>query len=100
MPGILPLSSKAEPSLQVLAEVEPWPVVSRLIGFDGRLWFANSVKGRNHNSADLFSYDPDEGDVRYERHLFSQDAAVPSLPTACSTGPSRTPASASVTAIS
>ncbi len=60
-----------------LAEVGPWPVVSRLIGYEGRLWFANSVKGRNHNSADVYSFDPVRGDLRYERHLFSQDAGRP-----------------------
>ncbi len=26
----------------------------------GRLWFVNSVKWRNHNSADLYSYVPDD----------------------------------------
>jgi formylglycine-generating enzyme required for sulfatase activity len=48
-----------------------------MIGFMGRLWFVNSVKFRNHNSADLYSYDPVSGDTRYERHLFSQDAGDP-----------------------
>jgi hypothetical protein len=63
--------------LPVLAEVGPWPVLSHLIGFDQRLWFANSVKGRNHNSADLYSYDPKTGALSYEKHLFSQDAGRP-----------------------
>jgi hypothetical protein len=63
--------------LPVLAEVGPWPVLSQLIGFDRRLWFANSVKGRNHNSADLYSYDPRTGALRYEKHLFSQDVGRP-----------------------
>ena len=72
----LPVAA-AEPVLQVRAKVGPWPVISRLIGYDGRLWFANSVKGRNHNSADIWSLDPAEGSPRYERHLFSQDAGVP-----------------------
>jgi len=60
-----------------LAEVGPWPVVSQLVGYQGRLWLANSVKGRNHNSADVYSFDPLSGDLRYERHLFSQDAGRP-----------------------
>ena len=68
---------RAEMPLTVLVEVKPWPVVSRLIGFGGRLWFANSVKGRNHNSADIYSVDLEKSDVRYERHLFSQDAGRP-----------------------
>ena len=75
--GVFSASLRAEPALEVLAEIKPWPVISRLIGYDGRLWFANSVKGRNHNSADLYSYDLDNGDIRFERHLFSQDAGRP-----------------------
>jgi len=63
--------------LSVIAQVGPWPVASRLIGYRGRLWFANSVKGRNHNSADIWSLDPATGSKRYERHLFSQDAGLP-----------------------
>ena len=65
------------PELPVLARVGPWPVVSRLVAYDGALWFANSVKGVNHNSADLYSYDPKSGETRYRRHLFSQDAGRP-----------------------
>ena len=72
----LPVAA-AGPVLEVLVKVGPWPTLSRLIGYDGRLWFANSVKGRNHNSADIWSLDPIEGSVRYERYLFSQDAGVP-----------------------
>jgi hypothetical protein len=59
--------------LPVLARVGPWPVVSTLVGFRGGLWFCNSVKGRNHNSADVYRYDLRTGAVRYARHLFSQD---------------------------
>ena len=69
--------SRAQETLEVLARVGPWPAVSRLIAFDGRVWFANSVKGVNHNSAELYSYHPGSGDVRYRRHLFSQDAGRP-----------------------
>jgi hypothetical protein len=67
----------AQEALPILARVGPWPVASRLIGYQDRLWLANSVKGVNHNSADLYSYDPDGGALRYERHLFSQDAGRP-----------------------
>lgn len=63
--------------LDILAEVGPWPVASRLVGYRGRLWFAGSVKGVNHNSADIWSLDPASGDLRYERSLFSQDAGRP-----------------------
>ena len=65
--------------LQPIARVGPWPAVSSLIGFQGRLWFANSTKFADHNSADLYSYDPKSGAVRYERHLFSQDAGLPAV---------------------
>ncbi len=63
----------------MLARIGPWPVVSHLVGYRDRLWFANSVKGVNHNSADVYSYDPASGEVRYERHLFSQDAGRPAV---------------------
>ena len=66
-----------ERELDIIAQVGPWPVASRLIGYRGKLWFANSVKGRNHNSADIWSFDPQTGQVRYERHLYSQDAGHP-----------------------
>ncbi|MEM7045333.1 MAG: hypothetical protein AAF543_21190 [Pseudomonadota bacterium] len=58
-------------------EIGPWPVVSRLIGYQDRIWFANSVKGVNHNSADLHSVPIQGGPTRYEGHLFSQDAGDP-----------------------
>jgi hypothetical protein len=62
-----------------LAEVGPWSAVSALIGFGDRLWLANSVRHVNHNSCDLYSYDPVTGTLRYERHLFSQDAGTPAV---------------------
>lgn len=76
--GALPIPEVegAQP-LPVLARVGPWPAVSQLVGYRGKLWFANSVKGVNHNSADLYTYDPGTGGLRYERHLFSQDAGDP-----------------------
>jgi hypothetical protein len=72
-----PAEAPAQQALAVLARVGPWPVLSKPVGFRGRLWFVNSVKGRNHNSADVYSYHPSTGEVRYERHLFSQDAGDP-----------------------
>lgn len=60
-----------------LSRPGPWSGVSGLIGYGERLWFVNSVKFSNHNSADLYSYDPLTGETRYERHLFSQDAGEP-----------------------
>ena len=67
----------AAEELPVLAQVGPWPTLSRLIAYQDRIWFANSVKGRNHNSADIYSFEPTSEEVRYERHLFSQDAGHP-----------------------
>ena len=58
-------------------EIGPWPVVSKLIGYRDDIWFANSVKGANHNSADLWSVSVLGGEPTYEGHLFSQDAGDP-----------------------
>ena len=44
--------------LETLAEVGPWPAVTGLIGYNGRLWFANAVRYPDHNSADVYSLDP------------------------------------------
>ncbi len=101
--GPAPVRAGAPPEIPVLARIGPWPVASRPIGFDGRIWFANSVKAVNHNSADIYSYDPRSGALRLERHLFSQDAGQPLAwngllywhGTVCSTGRSRIPAPAS-----
>ncbi len=54
-----------------------WNGVSGIIGFRGKIWFINSKKFVNHNSADLYTYDPATGSTRYERALFSQDAGDP-----------------------
>lgn len=72
-------ASAKEPAraLQVLATVGPWPVLSALIGYRGRVWFANSVRYPDHNSADIYSLDPATGNTRYERHLFTQDVGIP-----------------------
>jgi len=37
----------------VLKDGLHWPHVSSLIGYGGRLWFVNSRKYVNHNSADI-----------------------------------------------
>ena len=46
-------------------------------GYGPRIWFANSELFRNHNAADIYSYDPATGALRYERALFSQGAGRP-----------------------
>lgn len=74
MPGV---GTAQEGGLVRLASGFKWPGISSLIAYRGRLWFANSVKFVNHNSADLHSYDPATGQTRYEKHLFSQDAGDP-----------------------
>ena len=63
--------------LELIVEPGPWSGVSALVGFGDRVWFANSVKFVNHNSADVYSYDPYTGWTHYESHLFSQDAGDP-----------------------
>ena len=67
------------PSLDVLARADVWPSLSGAILYKNRLWVVNSVKGRNHNSADLYSFDPANNSFRYEHHLFSQDAGDPTI---------------------
>ena len=64
-------------ALVPVATPGPWRDVTQLIGYGDRLWFANSVIGINHNSADIYSYDPVTQTTRYEQHLFSQDAGQP-----------------------
>ncbi len=70
-------ASRADGPLVPIARPGPWSGVSGLVGYGERLWFVNSVKFVNHNSADVYSYDPASGATRYERHLFSQDAGGP-----------------------
>jgi hypothetical protein len=75
---VLATPARAGDALVPVARPGPWPGVSGLIGYAGRVWFVNSVKFVDHNSADIYSYDPATGAARYERHLFSQDAGAPS----------------------
>lgn len=72
-----PAAAETTPKLARLAQVGPWPAISALVGYRGRVWFANSVKFEDHNSADIYSFDPRTGRVRYEAQLFSQDAGEP-----------------------
>ena len=77
-----PTRAAPDPRLKPLVRLVnalPWPGVSEMIGFRGRLWFVNSVKFVNHNSADLYAYDPARGVARFEKHLFSQDAGTPAI---------------------
>ena len=76
---ILGLAPAHADTLKALAHIGPWPVASQLIEYQDRLWFATSLKGANHNSADLWSLDTASGETRYERFLFSQDAGIPTV---------------------
>ncbi|MGJ3246945.1 MAG: hypothetical protein ACFE0I_12830 [Elainellaceae cyanobacterium] len=76
-PPIVEADILGEQGLVPLARPGPWQDVTQLIGYGDRLWFANSVTGINHNSADIYSYDPVTQTTRYEQHLFSQDAGTP-----------------------
>ncbi|MEE8226845.1 MAG: PQQ-binding-like beta-propeller repeat protein [Kiloniellales bacterium] len=69
----------AQERLALLAQPGPWSAVSGLVGYGERLWLVNSVLFVNHNSADIYSFDPKTGVVRYEAHLFSQGAGQPAV---------------------
>ena len=70
------VAAKAD-ELAVLARIGPWPVADQLIAYQGKVWFSTSVKGVDHNSADIWSFDPASRTTRFERYLFSQDAGHP-----------------------
>ncbi|MCR9138391.1 MAG: hypothetical protein NXI27_20490 [Alphaproteobacteria bacterium] len=63
--------------LQVLARPGPWPVADRLIVYRNKVWFSTAVKGVDHNSADIWSFDPSTRKLHFERYLFSQDTGHP-----------------------
>lgn len=72
-------TAQATEALVPLARIGPWPAISGLVGYGERLWFVNSVKYGDHNSADVYGFNPRTGSVEYERHLFSQDAGWPAM---------------------
>ena len=70
--------SFAEQQLVPLAQPRaPWSAVDAIIGYGPRVWFVNSEVFKNHNAADVYSYNPLDGGLRYERALFSQGAGRP-----------------------
>ncbi len=79
VPVVMDTSLLAQQGFMELVRPGPWQDVTELIEYQDRLWFANSVTGINHNSADIYSYAPAGGELRYERHLFSQDAGHPAI---------------------
>jgi len=74
---LAPRQGLATEPLAPLAQPGPWSAVDAIIGYGSRIWFANSELFRNHNAADIYSYDPATGALRYERALFSQGAGQP-----------------------
>ncbi len=74
---LAPRQGLAIEPLVPLARPGPWSAVDAIIGYGQRIWFANSELFRNHNAADIYSYDPATGALRYERALFSQGAGRP-----------------------
>jgi len=74
---LAPRQGLAIEPLVPLAQPGPWSAVDAIIGYGPRIWFANSELFRNHNAADIYSYDPATGALRYERALFSQGAGRP-----------------------
>lgn len=60
-----------------LAQPGSWSAVDAIIGYGPRIWFSNSELFRNHNAAEIYSYNPTTGAMRYERALFSQGAGRP-----------------------
>lgn len=53
--------------------------MSGLIAYGPRLYLVNSQIFINHNAADVYSYHPGEGTLRFEQRLFSQDAGIPAI---------------------
>lgn len=79
MAASMPLQTASSAELSVLARPQPWPAADHLIAYRGRLWFSTAVRGINHNSADIWSFDPDTRKPRFERFLFSQYAGIPAV---------------------
>lgn len=74
-----PHAVRAQTPLTRLAAPGPWPGVSRIIAFDGAVWFANSEPSGSFNAADIYRYDPKTRTARYERGLFSQHVGAPAI---------------------
>lgn len=65
--------------LAVLARPGPWPVADHLIAYRGQIWFSTAVKGVDHNSADVWRFDPATQAAFHDRYLFSQDTGRPAV---------------------
>jgi hypothetical protein len=69
----------AQTPLVRLTTPGPWPGVSQMIAYDGKIWFANSNPFENFNAADIYTFDPATRETRYERGLFSQHIGRPAI---------------------
>ncbi len=69
----------AQTPLVRLTTPGPWPGVSQMIAYDGKIWFANSNPFENFNAADIYTFDPSTRETRYERGLFSQHIGRPAI---------------------
>lgn len=74
-----PHTARGVEKLVPMASPGPWSGVSAIIGYRGKIWFVNSNPFVDHNSADIYSYDPATGRARFEKHLFSQDVGRPAV---------------------
>ena len=73
---LVPLHGNAEQASRV-AQLTNWPGVSQLITYNDLIWFVNSQPYKDTNVADIYSYSPSTGQLKYERSLFSQDVGNP-----------------------
>jgi len=73
---LVPIHASAEQASRV-AQLTNWPGVSQLITYNDRIWFVNSQPYKDTNVADIYSYSPSDGKLKYERSLFSQDVGNP-----------------------
>ncbi|HSM19389.1 MAG TPA: hypothetical protein VK844_03340, partial [Hyphomicrobiales bacterium] len=64
-PGLVATgAANAQTPLNRLAAPGPWPGISRIIAFDGGVWFVNSEPFADFNAADIYRYDPEAGTAR------------------------------------
>lgn len=73
------VSATTSLQLQLLGRPGPWGGISGLIPYGDRLYVVNSRIFANHNSADIYRYDPTHRTFHFARRLFSQDAGTPAV---------------------
>ncbi len=75
----VPTPLLAQTPLVRLTTPGPWPGISQMIAYNGKIWFANSNPLENFNAADIYTFDPATRETRYERGLFSQHIGRPAV---------------------